>query len=92
MATGTPCPVCKTHHLTGRYTQTLAGLTHRSRECYEVAWRANVNAGNVHAMADTLQAGKEALEGSASWCVRCGDLMVDATGDLCNRHVAAGPR
>jgi hypothetical protein len=77
------CPVCSKEHPTGRYTQTIAGLRHRSRECAEVAQRASVDVFNVHEMAARLRGVKESMEGRASWCVRCGVLMVDAEGPLC---------
>jgi hypothetical protein len=78
---GIDCPACSTS--TPSYTQTFAGVTHRSRACAEVARRANVNAGNVHALTERLRTTTEAMEGRATWCERCGVLMMDADGPLC---------
>jgi hypothetical protein len=81
------CPVCTHDHPTGSYTQTIAGVRHRSRECAHVATLAGLKADdlrNARTQA-SLRAGKRYYEkrGLDTQC-RCG-AMVGRDQNACSR-------
>jgi hypothetical protein len=82
------CPVCSRDHPTGSYTQTIAGVRHRSRECAHVAGLAGLKGDdlrNARTQA-SLRAGKQYYEklGLDAQCRSCG-AVVGNDQDTCTR-------